>query len=108
MWVVIRKIAIFVAASAAFILCVLQILKDHMGVDTHALLSQLGRDIGTTLVAVQSAFGSFLQWVGSAFTAASAAGPSDDMLVLIQTIATLLSLVSVILSFLSLLNRRDR
>lgn len=55
----------FIAGFAGFVLTVLTILKDHLKVDTYALLMHMGASFANYVTNVQSALSTLFQAVGS-------------------------------------------
>ena len=55
MWKWVVRVAIFIASLTAFILAVLTIMKDHLGIDTHALLMHLGAGLASALADAETA-----------------------------------------------------
>ena len=97
MWQVLRSVFIFVAAIAGFTLAVLEILKNHLGMDTSAILLGFGSGVGTFLASFSAAFGELIGQIaqigGEAYIAA---------------IALVLNMTVLALSLLAFLFTRQR
>lgn len=98
MWKILRSFLIFIAALATFILVVLEILKNHVGIDTHAMLMQMGSDLGSAVVWAQAGFAAIVESVASLVAGLSGASGS------VGTIETLTNVLALIASIIAILN----